>query len=111
MRHTRQSLRHQFRHVLKVFDNFSAAELGHVGDATPEGLLLVGKTEIPKGTRRQLRIEIPLDNGDTDELTLDGTSRWSKHVTEPDSWLTGLNIEASPLNSRMLLASLIHDDF
>lgn len=110
-RHTRQSPRHRFRHVLQVIDDNTDTLLGHVGNASPEGLLLVGKEEVPQGRRRRLRIEVPLEEGDSDELILDGISRWSKQVTEPDGWLTGFNIEDSPLNSRMLLASLIHDDF
>lgn len=106
----RQSPRHRVVHVLKVFDDETGVRLGHVGDVSPEGLLLAGTKEIERGTRKQLCIEIPLENGETDELLLDAESRWSGLDTETGAWLTGFNIEASPLNSRMLLASLIHDD-
>lgn len=106
----RQSPRHHFRHVLKVFDDDSGAELGHVGDATPEGLLLVGRNGIEAGSRCRLRLAIPLEEGDSEEMVLEAESRWSRHSPETDAWLTGFNIEDSPLNSRMLLASLIHDD-
>lgn len=106
----RKSPRHRFTHVLKVFDGESGAALGHVGDASPEGLLLVGDMGIQKGHWKRLRIEVPLGNGDTDELWVNAESMWCRHSTDPDDWLTGFNIKSSPLKSRMLLASLIHDD-
>lgn len=110
MAHGRLSPRHQFTYVLKVFDGESGEELGHVGDASPEGLLLVGKAEIEAGTLRQLRIPVPLRDGGSDNVELDAESRWSRHVPEPEGWLTGFSIKDSDFNSRMLLASLIHDD-
>lgn len=110
MQKQRQFPRHQFTFVLKVFDHESGAVLGRVGDASPEGLLLVGDAEIPEGNRKQLRIEIPHKDADTDDVVFDGVSKWSRHLAENGEWLTGFNIEGSPLSARMVWTYLINDD-
>lgn len=110
MQTQRQYPRHQFTFVLKVFDHESGVELGLVGDASPEGVLLVGSSEIQEGTRKKLRIDVPHPDGDSDELIFDAESKWSRPVEGTEDWLTGFDIEGSPLSARMLWTYTINDD-
>lgn len=106
----RRSPRHRFKLRLKVFEGEGGAELGHLGDATTGGLLVVGQSQIKVGQWSKLRVEIPLQDGGTEYFELEAESRWSRHDKQKDSWLTGFSFGELPLKARLILGFLIKGD-
>jgi len=106
----RQSGRHRFRHTLKVFDHDSGAELGHVGDATTAGVLVVAGAGIEVGRRCRLRVAIPLQDGGTEDVVLESECRWTRQIPESGVWLNGFSIEDTRPKARVIMAFLIRGD-
>ncbi len=78
---------------LRVFNQKDHSILGHVIDISQDGLKLVSDAPIKEGERFSLRMRLPMEVTDKDELQFDAVSRWCVEDDNPDFHLTGLMIE------------------
>ncbi|MBA4377956.1 MAG: PilZ domain-containing protein [Gemmatimonas sp.] len=89
--------RHQKRRplilYLQILDAATGEELGRLVDLTEEGLRLVGRREIPVGTRLDLRIVLPAGAAACGELAVTAVCRWSGRDVNPDLAAAGLHFE------------------
>ncbi len=85
----RKLKRRHLIYYLEVFDNKSGKLLGHLADLTTEGIKLVSREPIPTGEEFTLKMIVPHDTLDTDELVFTAASLWCRPDVNPDFHATG----------------------
>jgi hypothetical protein len=73
----------------RVFDANSNDLLGHLGDITNTGAMIIGALELPTGQEYTLRIELPIGEFEKDYMELKAISRWSEPDVDPHMFNTG----------------------
>ena len=79
-------------------------------DATTEGVQIVGDTPIEVGVAHQLRVDIPLQDGDTGEIVLSAHSRWARWDPDARHWSTGFSFERTAPRAKVIVDFLIRGD-
>lgn len=77
---------------LRVFDGLSTNVLGHVINLSSKGLMLLSDTAIPVNEDYRLRMKLPTEACERDEVIFSAISRWGKRDVNPDFFLTGFQI-------------------
>ncbi|KJR99537.1 MAG: hypothetical protein VR65_16315 [Desulfobulbaceae bacterium BRH_c16a] len=105
----RQANRKYLVFYLRVFDGMSSKILGHLVDISEKGIMLVGDNPIPVGEDYRLRMRLPTQMKDRNEIIFTATSRWCKNDANPDFYLAGFQIHELEPDARELIGSLISD--
>jgi len=96
-------------YYLRVFDGMSRKILGHLVDISERGILLICDNPIEVNEDFRLRMRLPTQMKDRDEIIFPATSRWCKSDTNPDFYLVGFQIHDLEPAIRELIVSLIKD--
>ncbi|MDM8545502.1 PilZ domain-containing protein [Candidatus Venteria ishoeyi] len=96
MEHREQRRKNLFLY-LDVFDRETGRLLGHLGDISDEGLMIIADHAMPLNVLRKLRIRLPEDEDfDQDHLDAEVETRWTAPDINPELHCTGcLFIEIS----------------
>lgn len=77
---------------LRVFDGASSRIIGHLADISTGGIMLVSEKKIKIENEYQLRIKLPKEFSGREELIFTAISRWCQRDSNPDFYITGLEI-------------------
>jgi len=118
MERTTEQQREEMRRVerrhlvfyLRVFDGMSTRVLGHIVDISSKGVMLLSDAPIPVNETYRLRMRLPSQIVNKEELIFNATSRWCKQDINPDFYITGFEIyDMDEELSRYILCLI--DDF
>lgn len=109
-RELRQVERRHLVFYLRVFDGMSNRVLGHIVDISSKGVMLISDDPIPVNEIFRLRMRLPSQIANKDELIFDAASRWCKQDANPDFYITGFQIDDVDEEIAKFILSLI-DDF
>lgn len=105
--------KYERRHLvfyLRVFDGMGSKVIGHIVDISAQGLMLISDNPVPVNEDYRLRMRLPAEIVDKDEILIDATSRWCKQDVNPDFYITGFQIhELTPEIEKYILCLI--DDF
>lgn len=94
---------------LRVFDQSNNSVLGHVVDISSEGLMLLSDASIKVDEKFSLRMRLPIDLSDKDELQFNAVCRWCKEDGNPEFYLSGLQIDGLTIEVEEYILHLIKD--
>jgi hypothetical protein len=105
----RQADRWYLVFYLRVFDGMSRQILGHLIDISEKGIMLICDNPVEVNEDYRLRMRLPNQMKDRDEIIFSATSRWCKSDANPDFYLVGFQIHDLEQTTRDLIADLIKD--
>ncbi len=108
-RNRRQVDRRYLVFYLRIFDGMSSKILGHLVDISDQGLLLICDTPVPPNEDYRLRMRLPAQMKDRNEIVFTATSRWCRSDVNPDFFLAGFQMHDLEPSVRELIAALIRD--
>lgn len=77
---------------LRVFDGMSSRVVGHIVNISHQGLMLISDAPVSVNEKYRLRMRLPNDISDKEELILSATSRWCKRDENPHFYIAGFQI-------------------
>ncbi len=93
MEEHRRLKRQLLRYYLWVFNKEDNSLMGHVGDISTEGVMLVSKKLIEVGTVFQFRMEPSgFKMKESKDVECSGTCVWSKGDTDPNFFIAGFKL-------------------
>ncbi len=102
--------RQLLRYYLWVFNKRDNSLIGHVGDITTEGLMLVSKKPIEAGKIIQFRMEVSkFIMKEQREVTCTGTCVWSRSDENPDFHITGFKLNKLKEKDKVIIYKLISE--
>jgi len=109
----RQELREVGRRYLffylRIYDGMSSKILGHLVDISEKGMMLICDDAIPVNENYRLRMRLPTQMKERNEIMFDATSRWCKIDANPDFFLAGFQMYDLDQANRELIFALIRD--
>lgn len=106
----RQVTRRHLVFYLRVFDGMSSRVVGHLIDISSKGLMLLCDEPVALNEEYRLRMRLPVEIIDTDEIIFKSVSRWCRPDDNPDFYITGFQIQDLDSESERAISSLI-DEF
>lgn len=94
---------------LRVFDGMGSKVVGHIVDISPKGLMLISDNPVPVNEDYRLRMRLPAEIVDKDEIVIQATSRWCKQDENPDFYITGFQIHDLTPDIEKYINCLIED--
>jgi hypothetical protein len=94
---------------LRVFDEESAAVLGHIVDISESGMMLVSDDPIPVCKDFHVWVDVPSETGPRQRIQLKVRSLWSHNDINPDFYDTGFFIKDASADTVDKLTQLIED--
>ena len=94
---------------LRVFDGGSSKVLGHIVDISAQGVMLVSDKPVPVDVHYQLRMRLPSEVADREEIVFAATSRWCKKDVNPDFFIIGFEMDELDPEIEKYIISLIED--
>lgn len=88
----RQVERRHLVYYLRVFDGTGSRVLGHIVDISSKGVMLLSGSPISVGENFRLRMRLPSQIANMEELIFNASSRWSKPDVNPDFFIAGFEI-------------------
>jgi len=105
----RQAERWYLVFYLRVFDGMSSRIMGHLVDISEKGIMLVCDDPVEVNEEYRLRMRLPNQMKERDEIIFSATSRWCKSDANPDFFLVGFQIYDLDPSARRLVNTLIRD--
>jgi c-di-GMP-binding flagellar brake protein YcgR len=105
----RQADRWYLVYYLRVFDGMSRNILGHLVDISEKGLMLICENPVEVHGDYRLRMRLPNQMKDRDEILFSASSRWCKKDANPDFYLVGFEMHDLAPKIREIIVSLIQD--
>lgn len=105
----RQTTRRHLVFYLRVFDGMSSRVVGHLIDISAKGLMLLCDEPVALNEDYRLRMRLPQEIMESDEIVFKATSRWCRPDDNPDFYITGFQIQDLDSESEKTIASLIEE--
>ncbi|MCP4339778.1 MAG: PilZ domain-containing protein [Desulfobulbaceae bacterium] len=105
----RQADRWYLVFYLRVFDGMSRKILGHLIDISEKGIMLICDDPVEVNEDYRLRMRLPNQMKERDEIIFSATSRWCKSDVNPDFFLVGFQIYDLDPTTTDLINNLIKD--
>ena len=94
-------------HALRIFDVQTNEMLGHLMNVTTEGVMLISETPLAVNKDFQLKMAIPVGDGETVDVELEARSIWSKADEDPHFHKTGFQFTFCSEDSLQAISALI----
>jgi c-di-GMP-binding flagellar brake protein YcgR len=94
---------------LRVFDGMNQKILGHLVDISEKGIMLICDNPVAVNKAYSLRMCLPNQMKDRDEINFPALSRWCKSDTDPTFYLAGFQLDDLEPAIRNLIATLIRN--
>jgi hypothetical protein len=94
---------------LRVFDGTSNTVLGYLVDISEKGIMLVSDGPLRVDKDYRLRMRLPTQMKDRNEIIFTAVSRWCKIDSSSDFYLTGFRLDDLTLEAKTLISNLIED--
>jgi hypothetical protein len=109
-RDKRQVERKYLVFYLRVFDGLGNKVMGHLVNISSNGIMLLSDFPIPINEVYKLRMRLPHELVEKNEIILNATSRWCKNDTNPEFYVTGFQLNDISPTLRNTILSMI-DEF
>jgi len=104
MEHRTKKRKHVFLY-LDVYDQETGQLLGHLGDISNEGLMIIANQPLPLSTMRQVRVKLPKGEFTKSFIDLEVQTRWTAPDVNPDLHCIGcLFMDISPEDEELVEA-------
>jgi hypothetical protein len=104
----RQLQRIHLIYYLRIFDNDTGENIGHLVDITIQGLMMISETKIPTGQDFSLKMQLPGIITGREEIEFRAHSLWCKKDINPDFYVTGYKIKAITPQEAKTITALIN---
>jgi len=106
MQHEKRQLKRvHLIYYLRIFDNETGANIGHLVDITTQGIMMISEEPIPSGKDFTFRMQLPATIIGREEIRFNARSLWCKKDFNPDFYVSGFRIEEiSPGEVRTITA-------
>lgn len=94
---------------LRVFDGMSSKIIGHLIDISEKGVMLLSDSPVEVNEDYRLRMRLPTQGKDRNEIIFKATSRWCKSDENPDFYLAGFQMYDLDEKTSRLISNLIRD--
>jgi hypothetical protein len=90
--------------VIQVFDAITGEAIGHIGDLSVEGMLLVSNRAVPDDALFQVMFSLPRDGAQSShDIEIGVHEQWSEATSFPGQYWAGFRIiDISPPDYRLL---------
>ncbi len=88
----RQCARGDVVFYLRLFDGTSSRVIGHLADISEQGLMLISDEPIEVGKTSRLRLGVPEELHEKQEVLFEATSRWCRPDGTPNLYISGFTI-------------------
>ncbi len=105
----RQATRRHLVFYLRIFDGMSSRVMGHLMDISPKGLMLLSDEPVPVNEEYRLRMRLPTEVVDRDEIIFGAVSRWCRQDDNPDFYVTGFQIQDMDDDTEKAVGQLIEE--
>lgn len=100
------------RHLIYYLEVFDAAEdklLGHLGDITAEGVMVLAQEPIPTESSYNLKIILPKKLKSSQNILLEAKSVWCREDVNPELFAAGFQLVNTAPNQVDMIERLILD--
>ncbi len=94
---------------LRVFDGQSNKILGHLVDISEQGIMLLSDSPIQINQDYRLRMRLPTELKERNEVIFTATCKWCKNDSNPDFYRAGFQMHDLDSYPKKLITKLIHD--
>ena len=108
MRQFRRIDRHQLPYYLKVFNRITDKPMGFIGNVSLDGLLLISQLPLLVGSRFDLRLKIPGQDGKLHFIDFHADCQWCREDVTPGTFDTGFALVAPPADYVQMVDALRH---
>ncbi|MDQ0702069.1 hypothetical protein QF043_000861 [Pseudomonas sp. W3I7] len=100
--------RHQLSGFLKVFNRLTDKPIGYLGNVSEDGLMLISQLPMMVDVAFELRLKIPLADGDFQAIDLTAMCLWSHEDVTPQHYDSGFRVVEAPEAYGQLISALCH---
>ena len=100
--------RHQLSGFLKVFNRLTDKPIGYLGNVSEDGLMLISQLPMMVDVAFELRLKIPLADGDFQAIDLTAMCLWSHEDVNPQHYDSGFRVVEAPEAYGHLISALYH---
>ncbi len=87
----------------------SSRVVGHLIDISPKGLMLLSDEPVAVNEEYRLRMRLPQEVTDNNEVIFRAVSRWCRPDDNPDFYITGFQIQDLDDEAEKTISSLIEE--
>jgi len=109
MEEQRRLKRRHLIFYLRVFDMQNDQLMGYLIDLTPDGILLMTEEKIEIGKFFRLRMDLPSEYSDIQEIEFEAESVWGSRDVNPDFQDIGFRLHNISVEERQIIEDLIED--
>lgn len=104
MEDTRTTKRKPPARIIDVIDSITGRSLGHIGNLSPDGMLLISPRALPANTLYQVNFKLPAKTGfSTHAVEIGVHEQWGEAASAPGQFWTGFRIiDISPEDQERL---------
>ncbi|RMQ92853.1 hypothetical protein ALP97_02457 [Pseudomonas salomonii] len=100
--------RHQLSGFLKVFNRLTDKPIGYLGNVSEDGLMLISQLPMMVDVAFELRLKIPMADGDFQAIDLTAMCLWSHEDVTPQHYDSGFRVVEAPEAYGQLISALCH---
>lgn len=100
--------RHQLSGFLKVFNRLTDKPIGYLGNVSEDGLMLISQLPMMVDVAFELRLKIPMADGDFQAIDLTAMCLWSHEDVTPQHYDSGFRVVEAPEAYGQLINALCH---
>lgn len=92
MQERRKYKRSELMYYVRIYDRNTGEVIGHLGNITPYGLMIISEEPLQIESKYDLRIELPQELEEKANLEMDAESLWCIPDINPNFYNTGLRL-------------------
>jgi len=104
----RQLKRVHLIYYLRIFDNNSGNNLGHLVDITTQGIMMISEKPIQAGQDFSMRMQLPGVITGCEEIEFSAHCLWCKKDINPDFYVSGFKINTITPQEAKTITALIN---
>jgi len=89
----RQLKRVHLIYYLRIFDNNTGSNIGHLVDITTQGIMMISEEPVPIGKDFSFRMQLPATITGREEIQFSARCLWCKKDFNPDFYVSGYQIQ------------------
>jgi hypothetical protein len=101
--------RRHLLYYLRVFDQSTGRQIGHLVDITKEGMMVMSERPIRPGRTLSLRMMLPEEVSKEAAVEFEATSLWTGQDINPEFYDTGFKVTNITRRQLAMLETLIED--
>jgi hypothetical protein len=95
-------------YYLRIFDNQTNSQVGHLVDITTEGIMLISEEPVPIGKDFSFKMQLPGNITGREEINFKARCLWSRKDFNPDFFVSGYTIEEITAKEAKTITALIN---